>query len=277
MTGLMRILQTDVTGAPLIKSLRPRLLAVQILCKIMPHIMKADEIDEIGESLLQFLSEMHWVPLRVITETSRGLKKISDTSTTSDPPEISSDCCWSSEKLTSCAVEEESILIHSTGGRGYGLASHSLTAGRHVWKVEILNEARGNEGTCVGVSKWPVSDYSHRTTRDMWLYRAYSGNLYHNGEIQNRSLPQFTQDDSITCILDIDARTLSFAKNNDAPIVAFEDMPMDMELFPCVTFYSSSPGEKVRITSMVMQGAQRDLGKSLLFVYGYRMKQKQFY
>ena len=49
-------------------------------------------------------------------------------------------------------------------------------------------------------------------------------------------------------------------KNNDAPIVAFEDIPTDTELYPCVTFYSSSPGEKVRITSMVMQGAQRDLG-----------------
>ena len=52
-------------------------------------------------------------------------------------------------------------------------------------------------------------------------------------------------------------------KNNDAPIVAFEDIPTDTELYPCVTFYSSSPGEKVRITSMVMQGAQRDLGNFL--------------
>ena len=53
----------------------------------------------------------------------------------------------------------------------------------------------------------------------MWLYRAYSGNLYHGGEIQNKTLPQFTQDDSITCILDTDARTLSFAKNDEDPQV----------------------------------------------------------
>ena len=64
----------------------------------------------------------------------------------------------------------------------------------------------------MGVSKWPVTDYSHRTTGDMWLYRAYSGNLYHNGE-QALTLPGFTQGDYITCVLDMDARTIAFGKN----------------------------------------------------------------
>ena len=59
----------------------------------------------------------------------------------------------------------------------------------------------------------------------------------------------------------MDARTLSFAKNDEQPVLAFDDIPAELELYPCVTFYSSSPGEKVRITSMVMQGAQRDFGK----------------
>ena len=35
----------------------------------------------------------------------------------------------------------------------------------------IVKENKGNEGTCVGVSRFPVKDYSHRTTGDMWLYR----------------------------------------------------------------------------------------------------------
>ena len=83
-------------------------------------------------------------------------------------------------------------------------------------------------------------------------------------QVQGKTLPQFTQDDSITCILDMDARTLSFAKNDEQPVLAFEDLPTGIELYPCVTFYSSSPGEKVRITSMVMQGAQRDFGKFIV-------------
>lgn len=78
----------------------------------------------------------------------------------------------------------------------------------------IVKENRGNEGTCVGVSRWPVHDFNHRTTSDMWLYRAYSGNLYHNGE-QTLTLSSFTQGDFISCVLDMEARTISFGKNGE--------------------------------------------------------------
>lgn len=47
----------------------------------------------------------------------------------------------------------------------------------------------------------------------MWLYRAYSGNLYHDGET-SLTLSGFTQGDSITCVLDMDAKTLAFGKND---------------------------------------------------------------
>lgn len=65
----------------------------------------------------------------------------------------------------------------------------------------------------MGVARWPVKDHNHHTTTDMWLYRAYSGNLYHGGELV-RTLPSFTQGDTITCILDMEAHTISFAKND---------------------------------------------------------------
>lgn len=78
----------------------------------------------------------------------------------------------------------------------------------------IVKENHGNEGTCVGVSKWPVRDYSHRTTSEMWLYRAYSGNVYHNGE-QSTVLPSYTQGDYVTCVLDVNSRTLAFGKNGE--------------------------------------------------------------
>lgn len=83
-----------------------------------------------------------------------------------------------------------------------------------VWQILIVKENKGNEGTCVGVSKWPIRDYTHRTTTDMWLYRAYSGNLYHGGE-QTMALNGFTQGDFITVVLDMDAKTLAFGKNGE--------------------------------------------------------------
>lgn len=135
-------------------------------------------------------------------------------------------------------VENGQGLTHGSGGKGYGLASTGISSGCYQWKVipplkspgnhlespanrcfsllqfYIVKENRGNEGTCVGVSRWPVHDFNHRTTSDMWLYRAYSGNLYHNGE-QTLTLSSFTQGDFITCVLDMEARTVCFSKNGE--------------------------------------------------------------
>ena len=59
------------------------------------------------------------------------------------------------------------------------------------------------------------------------------------------ALPVYTQGDYITCVLDMDARTISFGKNGEEPKLAFEDVD-GTELYPCVMFYSSNPGERVR-------------------------------
>lgn len=57
-------------------------------------------------------------------------------------------------------------------------------------------------------------------------------------------MPGYTQGDYITVVLDMDARTVSFGKNGEDPVSAFEDVEAT-ELYPCVLFYSTNPGEKV--------------------------------
>lgn len=64
--------------------------------------------------------------------------------------------------------------------------------------------------------------------------------------------------DYITVLLDMDAKTLSFGKNGEDPRVAFENIDAN-ELYPCVMFYSTNPGEKVKITDMKVHGTQKDL------------------
>lgn len=150
------------------------------------------------------------------------------------------DFSFDPHKIVCCSLESGNILSHGTGGKGYGLTTTAITSGCFIWKVRavcqykanfphqnmvnilicdvspqfsITKENRGNEGTCIGVSRWPVRDHNHHTTTDMWLYRAYSGNLYHGGELI-RTLPSFTQGDTITCVLDMEAHTISFAKND---------------------------------------------------------------
>lgn len=158
------------------------------------------------------------------------------------------DMAFNPERCVNCIIEGGLTVFHGLGGRGYALGNRAIKSGCYQWKVLIVKEDKGNEGTCIGVSKYPVQEFNHRTTGDMWLYRAYSGSLYHKGE-WDVSFQSYTQGDYITVILDMDAKTLSFGKNGEEPKVAFEDIDA-AELYPCVMFYSTKPGEKVKITDM---------------------------
>ncbi|XP_023674598.2 probable E3 ubiquitin-protein ligase HERC1 isoform X1 [Paramormyrops kingsleyae] len=254
------------SGVPLVGNLRTRLLALHVLEAVLPACessVEDDQMMQVVERLFSLLSDCMWeAPIAqakhaiCIREREQELKLQGEAEEEDENLPIQ-EVSFDPEKAQCCVVENGQGLTHGSGGKGYGLASTGISSGCYQWKFYIVKENRGNEGTCVGVSRWPVHDFNHRTTSDMWLYRAYSGNLYHNGE-QTLTLPSFTQGDYITCVLDMEARTISFGKNGEEPKLAFEDVDAT-ELYPCVMFYSSNPGEKVKICDMQMRGTPRDL------------------
>ncbi|XP_041034512.1 probable E3 ubiquitin-protein ligase HERC1 isoform X1 [Carcharodon carcharias] len=260
--------QKYFSGVPLVGNLRTRLLALHVLEAVLPACESSvddDQMIQVVERLFLLISDCMWeAPIAQakhmiqIKEKEQEMKlqkqgEVEEEDENLPIQEVSFD----PEKTQCCVVENGQVLTHGSGGKGYGLASTGIASGCYQWKFYIVKENRGNEGTCVGVSRWPVHDFNHRTTSDMWLYRAYSGNLYHNGE-QTLTLFSFTQGDYITCVLDMEARTISFGKNGEEPKLAFEDVDAT-ELYPCVMFYSSNPGEKVKICEMQMRGTPRDL------------------
>ncbi|PVD19395.1 hypothetical protein C0Q70_19883 [Pomacea canaliculata] len=277
-TLLTIISGTDEKGQLYIDNLRVRLLAMQLLSSVLPAYDKeadsnTDYKKEVVEKLFQSLAAIFWkIPIASALTAAHSKKADLQNasslgalagSTATPPAACEKDqvevegVVFDPDRSLACNIENGHTLAHGAGGRGYGLAATPMTSGCYQWKFHIVKENRGNEGTCVGVARWPVRDCGHRTTSDMWLYRAYSGNLYHEGELRH-ALPRFTQGDVITAILDMDARTLSFAKNFQEPQLAFEDLEPG-ELFPVVTFYSSSPGEKVKISDMQVRMTPRQL------------------
>uniref|UniRef100_A0A3P9CXN8 Uncharacterized protein n=1 Tax=Maylandia zebra TaxID=106582 RepID=A0A3P9CXN8_9CICH len=56
----------------------------------------------------------------------------------------------------------------------------------------------------------------------------------------------------------MEAHTVSFAKNDKEPKLAFESVVAN-ELYPCVLFYSSNPGEKVALSDLQMRGMPSSL------------------
>lgn len=275
---LLRITGSHVdTNLPLVSSLRTRVLTLTLLTATLPTAeLEADLKTQVVRQLFSQLGAYMWVipsaqaqveASKLVLELNKHIERLSSPNLLYDEvprPESPDDNLpiqevgFDPEKTMCCSVEGGHTLVHGPGGRGYGLGSNPpITSGCFQWKFLIVKESRGYEGTCVGVSRYPVRDYSHRTTCDMWLYRAYSGNLYHNGEL-SLTLPGFTQGDYVTVILDMEARTLSFGKNGDEPKLAFEDIDAT-ELYPCVMFYSTNPGEKVKMVDMQMRGSPKDL------------------
>ncbi|XP_016128716.1 probable E3 ubiquitin-protein ligase HERC1 [Sinocyclocheilus grahami] len=258
--------QKCCSGIPLVGNLRTRLLALHVLEAVLPACESSVEdhqMTQVVERLFSLLSDCMWeAPVAQakhtiqLKEREQELKLQGESEEEEENLPIQ-EVTFDPEKAQCCVVESGQGLTHGSGGKGYGLASTGISSGCYQWKFYIVKENRGNEGTCVGVSRWPVHDFNHRTTADMWLYRAYSGNLYHNGE-QTLTLSSYTQGDYITCVLDMEARTVSFGKNGEEPKLAFEDVDAT-ELYPCVMFYSSNPGEKVKICDMQMRGTPRDL------------------
>ncbi|XP_070543560.1 probable E3 ubiquitin-protein ligase HERC1 isoform X2 [Ptychodera flava] len=255
------------TALPMVQNIRTRLLALHLLEAVLPACSTTSHAEQnkaVVEVLFNNLSESLWCSPQSAMDQSSSAKEKQGKGQGSFLPEddeedklAMQEASFDAERTVCCTVEGGHTLVHGSGGRGYGLGSTGITSGCYQWKFYIVKENKGNEGTCVGVSKSPVRDFSHRTTSDMWLYRAYSGNLYHNGE-HSLTLPGFTQGDYITCVLDMEARTISFGKNGDEPRLAFEDVDVT-ELYPVVMFYSSNPGEKVKICDMQVRGAPRDL------------------
>ncbi|XP_075226553.1 putative E3 ubiquitin-protein ligase HERC1 isoform X4 [Lycorma delicatula] len=275
-TLLLNLAGMNSDSLPRIESLRARLLTLDFLADVLPFREIDSDNDQVVRELFRLLGANMWVIPQAMAdknallkeaELDRQLEKLTGPMIGSGifESEIGEenvpvlDIGFDVEKCLCCVVEGGQILVHGPGGRGYGLGNTPFTnAGCYQWKFIIVKEHKGNEGTCVGVSTWPVKDYSHRTSSDMWLYRAYSGNLYHRGELP-LCLPNFTQGDCIIAVLDMDAQTLSFGKNGEEPVLAFQDIDTSNPLYPCVMFYSTNPGEKVKMTDMQVRTTPREL------------------
>ncbi|XP_043943342.1 probable E3 ubiquitin-protein ligase HERC1 [Protopterus annectens] len=253
-TLILMATQRQSSGMPLIRNLRTRLLLLHVLEAALPACSDQDMIEKTVEKLFGLLSTCMWEEPLILSKLEKTEKNIAEPG---DDSISIKQFNFDPDKLVCCSLESGNVLLHGSGGKGYGATATVITSGCFTWKFHLSKENRGNEGTCIGVSRWPVRDFNHRTSSDMWLYRAYSGNLYHAGEM-SRILPAFTQGDFITCMLDMEAKTISFAKNNEKLQLAFEGVDAS-ELYPCVIFYSNNPGEKVALTDLRMQGIPRGL------------------
>jgi hypothetical protein len=90
-----------------------------------------------------------------------------------------------------------------------------LTAGKHYWEVEILND---DYSTCVGVTrpnlKPDIDCLMAGNSTDGWCVNTYEGSLYGNGKEGDDAAGDINEGDRVGVLLDLDRGSLRFFKND---------------------------------------------------------------
>ena len=147
------------------------------------------------------------------------------------------------EKSAGMAVCEGGTKIRSTtGGKQHVLITAGFSSGQASWELRIDDDIHGDECVCVGISLKPISSSSY-DSECMWMYRAYSGELYNRG-VPSGSFDKFHAGDVVSVHLDMDEGTISYAINGKAQGIACRQLTRrdlnGKEVYPCVITYQHS-------------------------------------
>jgi hypothetical protein len=139
------------------------------------------------------------------------------------------------------------VITCNSGGSSYGLVDCEMEKGIWEWEMSITKDNHGDETSCLGVARRPVSNCSYDTTPDMWLIRCYNGDTYHCGRLpKKRSIPQIHPNDICKFRFDSEARTLALCVNDLDVGVIFDNL--DVGISPAVSFYGS--GKSIKLLSI---------------------------
>lgn len=143
--------------------------------------------------------------------------------------------------------EEGRLITCNSGGNSYGLIDCEMENGVWEWEITITRDNHGDETSCLGVARRPVTNCNYDTTSDMWLIRCYNGDTYHCGRLpKKRSIPQIHPNDICKFTFDCDTRTLSLMVNDIDIGVIFDNL--DSGISPAVSFYGS--GKSIKLLSI---------------------------
>ena len=69
------------------------------------------------------------------------------------------------------------ISRHVTFSDRYARSDTTWTSGCHSFFFKITKDESSNEMTCFGVARKDVRDPAYNKSSDMWMYRAYNGEI----------------------------------------------------------------------------------------------------
>ena len=158
----------------------------------------------------------------------------------STDPDRTREAKWS-DVSSGCTVDEETgRSVKAKGSPEYAVLDLGIVrSGRLVWEVRLDKDVTSEECTCFGFTSKPITSASYDSSPEMYLYRAYNGQMYARGA-QGHTRARFHVNDVVRFCLEMDKRECRAWVNGEEQGVIFENLPADQPLFPCVQFYSGN-------------------------------------
>eukprot|EP00501_MAST-03F_sp_TOSAG23-6_P001428 GSMAST32.ASY1.ANO1.1484.1 assembled CDS len=140
--------------------------------------------------------------------------------------------------------ENSTVVRCTTGSYCSVLFNIGFSSGSATWEMQ-LTEDTTSQCTCFGAATKPVTNHGYERSPDLWMYRAYNGQLYCRGVAHGRKCKRIYKDDIIKIQLDMEAGTMRYFVNDEDQGIAFTNMSDFGEVFPAVCFYGSSRSVKI--------------------------------
>eukprot|EP00753_Platysulcus_tardus_P021303 PLAT8805.1.p1 GENE.PLAT8805.1~~PLAT8805.1.p1 ORF type:complete len:1154 (+),score=547.43 PLAT8805.1:22-3483(+) len=123
--------------------------------------------------------------------------------------------------------------------RSHAYTTLAISSGRHRWRVKIEKDRHGDEATCLGVGRKPVTSSSYDRCDHAWLLRCYNGYTYACTNRKETAPFKIHPGDEVEMLLDMAAGSLTYRVNDGDPFTPFTG-DISGTVYPCVFFYSDN-------------------------------------
>lgn len=177
---------------------------------------------------------------KFLTDVTRYLERLEEKAQHADSPEIP----MVFEKASSHRIDiQENGVKVMANGKGWVVGS-AIGAGTSIVTYEILQEDKGDECSCLGISlvEDPSITAEYRSTGSPFItLRCFSGEIYRDSRVLHASEALKVHPGGVVRIfIDMEAGTMSFQVNDGPPVLVASDLK-GRTIYPAAYFYLGEP------------------------------------
>lgn len=129
----------------------------------------------------------------------------------------------------------------------HAVVGYGISKGCAAWTFRLDHDTPDDEMTCFGAATIPITISSYDSSPDLWMVRAYNGNVYARGKKLNKIIGKVHPGDSVTIEVDMEAGTMSYKVNDYNFGVIFSNLK-GYTIYPAISSYGT--GKRVSLVKL---------------------------